>query len=127
MATLDRPSTPSSSPISQFNINGDKKGVSQPRNPVSLRLYKVLSTNFDDEDTRQALGTLSELYATPKGKDTLAVVEELDDEVLNDSVDALSVPTILAESIPGESATKARKYLRRDMENRLTEGSRQLL
>jgi len=68
-------------------------------NPVSLRLYKVLSTNFDDEDTRQALGTLSDLYATPKGKDTLAVVEELDDEVLNDSVDASHVPTMLAESI----------------------------
>jgi hypothetical protein len=52
-------------------------------------------------------------------------LEELDDEAdedLNDSVDALCVPTILAESIPGESATKARKYLRRDMENRLTEG-----
>jgi len=68
-------------------------------NPVSLRLYKVLSTNFDDEDTRQALGTLSDLYATPKGKDTLAFVEELDDEVLNDSVDASRVPTMLAESI----------------------------
>ena len=124
MAALDRPSTPSSSPTSQFNINGDRKGISQPRNPVSLRLYKVLSTNFDDEDTRQALGTLSDLYAIPKGKDTLAVVEELDDEVLNDSVDA---PTMLVESVPGESAAKARKYLRRDMENRLTEGSRKFL
>ena len=87
-------------------------------------MYKVLSTNFDDEDTRQALGTLSDLYATPKGKDLLTVVEELDDEALNDSVDASCVPTMLAESIPGESATKARKYLWRDMENRLTEGSR---
>ena len=91
-----------SSPTSQFNINGDRKGVSQPRNPVSLRLYKVLSTNYDDEDTRQALGTLSDLYATPKGEDTI-------------------------ESVPGESAAKARKYLRRDMENRLTEGSRKFL
>jgi hypothetical protein len=59
------------------------------------------------------------LYATPKGKDALAVVEELDDEDLNDSVDALCVPTILAESISGESATIARKYLRSDMENSL--------
>ena len=127
MAALDRPSTPSSTPTSQFNVNGDRKGLPQPRNPVSLRLYKVLSTNFDDEDTRQALATLSDLYATPKGKDTLAVVEELDDEVLNDSVDASSVTTMLGESIPGETATKARKYLRRDMENRLTEGSRKFL
>ena len=127
MAALDRPSTPSSSPTSQFNINGDRKGVSQPRNPVSLRLYKVLSTNFDDEDTRQALGTLSDLYATPKAKDTLAVVEELDDEVLNDPVDASCASTVLAESVPGESAAKARRYLRRDMENSLTEGSRKFL
>ena len=127
MAALDRPSTPSSSPTSQFNVNGDRKGLSQPRNPVSLRLYKVLSTNFDDEDTRLALGTLSDLYATPKGKDTPAVVEDIDDEVLNDSIDASNVPTMLAESIPGESAMKARKYLRRDMENRLTEGSRKFL
>ena len=34
---------------------------------------------------------------------------------------------MLAESIPGESAMKARKDLRRDMVNRLTEGSREFL
>ena len=112
----------------QFNINGDRKGVSQPRNPVSLRLYKVLSTNFDDEDTRQALGTLSELYATPKSKDPMVVVEDVDDEVLYDSVDGSHTSTtVLAESVPGESAAKARKYLRRDMENKLAEGSRKFL
>lgn len=65
---------------------------------VSLRLYKVLSTNFDDGDTQQALGTLSELYGT-----------------------------VIAEGVPGESAAKARKYLRRDMENKLAEGSRKFL
>ena len=101
MAALDRPSTPSSSLSSQFNVNGDKKGLSQPRNPVSLRLYKVLSTNFDDEDTRQALATFSDLYATLKSKDTQAVVDELDDEVSNDLTDASYVPTMLAKSIPG--------------------------
>ena len=101
MAALDRPSTPSSSLSSQFNVNGDKKGLSQPRNPVSLRLYKVLSTNFDDEDTRQALTTFSDLYATLKSKDTQAVVDELDDEVSNDLTDASYVPTMLAKSIPG--------------------------
>ena len=125
MAALDRPLTPTSSLSSQFNLNGDRKAVSQPRNPVSLRLYKVLSTNYDDEDTRQALGTLSELYATPKSKDTLVVAEDVDDEVFCDSVDAST--TALAESVPGESAVKARKYLRRDMENKLTEGSKKFL
>ena len=128
MAALDRPLTPSSSLSPQFNVNGDRKGVSQPRNPVSLRLYKVLSTNFDDEDTRQALATLSELYATPKSKDTLVVVEDIDDEVLCDSIDgSYTSTTALAESVPGESAAKARRYLRRDMENKLAEGSRKFL
>ena len=125
MATLDRPLTPISSISPQFNINGDRKAVSQPRNPVSLRLYKVLSTNFDDKDTRLALETLSELYATPKGKDTSVVVEDVDDEVFCDSVDAST--TALVESVPGESAVKARRYLRRDMEIRLTDGSRKFL
>ena len=104
--------------------------ISQPRNHVVSRLYKVLSTNFDDENTRQALGTLSELYATPKTKDTLAVVEDVDDEGLYDSVDGqgLHAPaTVLAESVPGESAAKARKYLQMDMENKLAEGSRKFL
>lgn len=129
MAALDRPLTPNSPLTSQLNINGDRKGVSQPRNPVSLRLYKVLSTNFDDEDTRQALGTLSEMYATPKSKDTLIVAEDVDDEVSHEHVDGpLYASTIvLGESVPGESAAKARKYFRRDMENKLAQGSRMFL
>ena len=85
----------------------------------------VLSTNFDDEDTRQALGTLSDLYTTLKSKDALVVVEDIDDEVFCDSVDAST--TVLAESVPGKSAVKAQKYLRRDMENKLMEGSKKFL
>lgn len=69
-------------------------GTSQPKNPISLRLYKVLSTNFDDLATREALGTLSDLYGA-------------------DSV----------ETYPGEYASKARRNLRRDMENKLAESS----
>lgn len=34
---------------------------------------------------------------------------------------------MLAESIPGESVTKAQRYLLKNMENRLTEGSRKFL
>ena len=62
VAGLNCPLAPVSSLSSQF-INGDSKAVPKPRNSASLRSYKVLSTNFDDKDTRQALGTLSELYA----------------------------------------------------------------
>ncbi|KAF8967344.1 oligomeric complex COG6-domain-containing protein [Flammula alnicola] len=100
----------------------------QTRNPVSLRLYKVLSTNFDDEETRQALRTLSDLYATPKGKEVQTVVEDVDDEFSQENVDASHAPaSVLAEIMPGESAARARKNLRRDMENQLAEGSRKFL
>ena len=33
------------------------------RNPVSLRLYKVLGTTFEDEPTSEALNALSDLYS----------------------------------------------------------------
>src|SRR5271169_1708758 len=47
---------------------------------------------------------------------------------LYDSVDgSYTSATVLADSVPGESAAKARKYLRRDMENNLAEGSRNFL
>ena len=38
---------------------------SQGSNPLSIRLYKVLAANFDDDATRDALNTLSELYSLP--------------------------------------------------------------
>ncbi|KAF9555820.1 oligomeric complex COG6 [Agrocybe pediades] len=87
---------------------------SQSRNPVSARLYKVLSTNFDDEETRQALQTLSDLYATPKGKEVRVVPDDADDEfVQNNNGD--------------KSASRARKNLRRDMEKQVAEGSKKFL
>lgn len=101
----------------------------QTRNPVSLRLTKVLSTNFDSEDTREALRTLSELYATAKGKEAQAVVENLEDEYAQENIEVAhtSSAVLLAETVPGESAARARKNLRRDMENQLAEGSRKFL
>lgn len=123
------PSTPSTPP-------GDRKNSWAPpaRNPVALRLYKVLGTNFDDEPTREALRTLSELYSAPaaaKGKAVQRDAEEWDDDEGDD--DALEKGLAVAddaltlESIPGEAAARARKSLRRDMENRLAAGSRQFL
>lgn len=104
----------------------------QARNPVSLRLYKILGTNFDDEATKGALQTLSDLYATseaPKGKDVKRDAEYMDDE--DDDTAAKSVVrvdnSLLIETLPGESAARARRNLRRDMENKLAEGSRQFL
>lgn len=111
----------------------------QPRNPISLRLYKVLGTNFNDEATKEALRTLSDLYAAPasstgpiKGKDVQRDNDEVDDEEAEDDVLWGKAPMTTAgeafvESVPGESAVKARKNLRRDMENKLAAGSRQFL
>ncbi|KAJ6626835.1 oligomeric complex COG6 [Mycena sp. CBHHK59/15] len=123
-----------SSPVvspSSSTLHFDRKArATQSRNPISLRLYKVLGTNFDDEATREALQTLSELYATSvtvKGKETLRNVEDEEiDEDLSRPV-ALVLDGLLTEAIPGESAARARKNLRRDMEKKLAEGSRQFL
>lgn len=70
------------------------------KNPISLRLYKVLSTNFEDGATREALDTLSELYGSSS-----------------------SSTNGITDSNPGEHAMKARRSLRRDMENKLAESS----
>jgi hypothetical protein len=91
------------------------------RNPVSLRLYKVLGTNFNDEATREALETLSLLYANqPSRKGKEPGREQDDDQVVEEQA-------VEAESVPGEIAARARKNLRRDMDRKLAEGSRQFL
>jgi hypothetical protein len=98
-----------------------------PRNPVSLRLYKVLGASFDDEGAKQALYTLSELYA-PRIPSTNVnpTNHESEDSDHDDGSDSL--PSFLSNGvIAGESAAKARKYLRRDVENKLAEASRTFL
>ncbi|TRM61353.1 oligomeric Golgi complex subunit 6 [Schizophyllum amplum] len=96
----------------------------QSKNPVSLRLYKVLGTRFDDEPTREALQTLSELYTTAsKGKE-IARDDDPDDDAPKP---AQAKDALLKELVPGESAARARKHLRKDMESKLAEGSRAFL
>ncbi|KDR69275.1 hypothetical protein GALMADRAFT_256106 [Galerina marginata CBS 339.88] len=126
------PLTPrSSTPTTHGQTDRKASWTPQSRNPVSARLYKVLSTNFDDEETRQALRTLSDLYATPKGKEAQPVIEEPEDEFIQENVNpshtAAGVAALLVETVPGESAARARKNLRRDMENQLAEGSKKFL
>ena len=69
---------------------------------------------------------------TLKGKEVQHDVDELeDDEAEDDMLGKSSVPSNdrsgFVESIPGESAVRALKNLRRDMENKLAEGNRQFL
>lgn len=112
---------------------------SAPRNPVSLRLYKVLGANFDDEGTKQALRTLSDLYApspsptTVNGKSTIQDTVDNSDSDEDDTGSLSGVPSYLSDSllpngaVPGETASRARKNLRRDVENKLAEASHQFL
>ena len=105
----------------------------QPRNPISLRLYKVLSTNFDDQATREALGTLSEVYASgnlSNGKEaqtTTAVLEDGDLEHFEDGRQGDGVVVVEEEEVPGELAARARKSMRKGMENKLMEGSQRFV
>jgi conserved oligomeric Golgi complex subunit 6 len=126
-----------SPPLSPQNASrGGTRSVPQPRNPISLRLYKVLGTNFSDDGTKAALRTLSDLYvptsASSKGKEVQRNVDELEDDDVEDDLSwgkssVTHDSSIVTESIPGESAARARKNLRRDMENKLADGSRQFL
>ena len=101
------------------------------RNPVSLRLYKVLGATFEDEATKEALGTLSDLY-TPSGFPA-AISTAKEDVVIPDGVDevdvdsAKDVPSFLRGAPPGDTAAKARKNLRRDIESKMEEGSLRFL
>ncbi|OCH93870.1 oligomeric complex COG6 [Obba rivulosa] len=122
MSTLSpppRPTPPSASP--------------QPPNPISLRLYKVLAASFDDDATREAIRTLSDLYIAPpaKGKEV-----RRDDDADLDDADELDVPA-RAQAKPGgrgidEAAAtavvaRARKNLRRDVDTMLAASSRKFL
>ncbi|KAI8989800.1 oligomeric complex COG6 [Trametes punicea] len=114
----------------------------QAQNPISLRLYKILSANFDDDATREALDTLAALYAPPslapsaKGKDVehdadadadADADDEREEEVSGSRPTGVVVPAGLEEGVAGDIAARARKNLRRDVESRLAESSKQFL
>ena len=103
---------------------------SQARNPVAARLYKVLNSKFNDEETSQALQTLSELYATPspgKEQESDRNLGEDVEEQMNSGPASSTSRVTLVENFPGESAARARKDMRKDMERKLAEESRQFL
>lgn len=107
------------------------------RNPVALRLYKILGTNFDDEGTRQALKTVSELYGPSSAahpisrKSVKPSADSGSDE--DEEQDASATQNTIADTflgsaiVPGDTAARARRHLRRDVENKLTEASHKFL
>ena len=93
------------------------------RNLVALRLYKVLGSMFDDDASREALLTLSELYTAPTSKIKESV--PTDDVVVNGVGN--SALAFLDGPPPGETAALARRNLRRDIETKLSDGAQKFL
>ncbi|KDQ13474.1 hypothetical protein BOTBODRAFT_111408 [Botryobasidium botryosum FD-172 SS1] len=134
VSALPLPS-PSSSSISLASPlqRGAALPSSSARNPISLRLYKVLGTNFQDPTTREALETLSSFYApeiaTP-GQTEVGDEDEdegSDEEDGDEGSDAQPIPMPRNEKIDGDIAEKARKLFRKNVEGRLLEGSYKFL
>jgi hypothetical protein len=119
-------------PPSSSRNAGTPASALQTRNPITIRLRKILGTNFTDEATTEALQTLSELYGTQSPasvSDSKARAAE--DTVSDDDWSDEDANTRLAaedhrEGL-NETASKARKNLRRDLESKLAQGSHQFL
>ena len=123
-ATSSRP--PVSSPASSSRSIDKKSGSSAtPRNPISLRLYKILGTNYDDPATREALQTLSELYKSPdtNAEKGLLLGSRSENDDITTSIDHSEKHFAISSGI----ASRARKSIRRDAELKLAQGSRQFV
>jgi hypothetical protein len=126
------PSVPSSAAVTDIARRSQTASPSPlARNPVSLRLYKVLGATFEDEATREALSTLSDLYAPSGSLNVVSTTKEdtigLDGTEQGEVESAKDVPSFLRGSPPGDTAAKARKHLRRDIESKMEEGSLRFL
>ncbi|OSD08476.1 oligomeric complex COG6 [Trametes coccinea BRFM310] len=123
------------SAVSPSAASSSSRLQAQGQNPISLRLYKVLGANFDDDATREALDTLAELYAprpaegrAKDGKqETEADVDGEDDRDVNGARPTGLVASAGAGGVAGDMAARARKNLRRDVESKLAESSKQFL
>jgi len=120
--------SPTLSPsLSQLDLT--KRSVSPApaaRNPVALRIYKVLGSTFDDEASKEALLTLTELYSTPAPSGGKGLEHAIDNDkegrpAVNSALEFLN------SAPPGETAARARKNLRRDIETKLGESSQKFL
>ena len=97
----------------------------QGKNPITLRLSKILGTSFDDVATHGALQTLSDFYTQAGSLGN----KPPDSGVHGTDGDEFGVAKRSESSlvVSGELAARARKNIRRDMENKLAEGAQHFL
>ncbi len=92
-------STPSSPPLLP------SRTLSATRNPISLRLWKMIgSTSFDDPSSREALQTVSDYYTQDRKRRRYDLQSE-----------------------GGAAALAARRGFKRDLETQLSQGSTRFL
>lgn len=138
------------SPVSNARLNASplssnrKASAGTPtatRNPLFLRIYKVLGANFDDPSTREAFETLVEYYP-PETEPNVAAKYDVSKGVpdVDSSSDAedecdpwaikwpVKVQPLTAVG-PGVNTTaaRARQNLQRDVEGRLADGGKKFL
>ena len=117
---LERSTSP---PSDQHN----RSSSSLAWNPITLRLYKVLGANFEDPGTKEALETLSAFYTTSSTVASAPTGERNGlDDTNSDSEDesrAVAEAQKVVIHMPGDSAARARKNLRRDTQAKVAEGS----
>ena len=122
-------STPSPSTPTQHGI----PSTPSSRNPVTLRLRKILGTTFTDPVTTEALQTLSRLYSTPALSHIQSPEHNANDDDDDSWSDLDSEGTASRDGVSGhldvanETAARVRKSLQRDLENKLAEGSQHFL
>lgn len=111
------------------------------RNPLSLRIYKVLGANFDDPSTREAFETLAEYYPPEKSLSTAAKPENSktasgadSDTDADDDTDPWAVKwpakdkaTSAVAPEVGTTAARARQTLQRDVESILADEGQKFL
>jgi conserved oligomeric Golgi complex subunit 6 len=100
------------------------------RNPISLRVYKALSSSFQDSSSRDALETLSALYAPSSLPVPQIVLQAQDDDSDYEGDNSETTPAReWLDLKPGDPtiAENARRNLRRDVELQLAESSSKFL
>ena len=114
--------SPSSTPTPSVSYSHTPGSASVSRsNPLSARIYKVLSTSYDDRATHEALSVLSELYTPSASSSGTSNVET------NRQGEGIDKIAVNATTIAVNVAAHARKNLKRDVELKLSQNSRQFL